>query len=267
MNIEVLICTIGSGVSRVLSVMAEPRSDVSYLVSFQYVDKSEMEQIPVALKKRSDVRIVPVEGVGLSANRNNALNNARGDILLFADDDNRYSHGDFDRLIYAFGECPDVDALCLRSSDYDGKLHRQYPAKAFNLGNSPHGYYVRSCELALRNNKPFPKFDVRFGLGSEYLACGEEEIFVHDMLRIGRNVWYYPMVIVRTENNTTGERFNESAAVRRSKGAVLAAIHGRYGAALRVLKYAIQNVHGMSKITALHDMFQGVAYAVKIKRC
>ncbi len=267
MSIDVLICTIGNGILKVADVMAEPRNDVNYLVSFQYTNKSDLNLIPDELKQRGDVKVLVVEGCGLAANRNYALSHAQADILLFADDDNRYTWGDFDRLLYVFNERPDVDALCLRSCLYNGELHREYSSQAFNLLNSPKGYYVRSCELALRNRKNIPKFDVHYGLGSEYLACGEEEVFVYDMIRRGLNVWYYPMTIVSTDHGTTGSLFNSLASVRRSKGAVLAAIHGHKGAMLRVLKYAMFNISGMSRVEALRDMLRGIDYAKKIGRC
>lgn len=265
MTIDVLICTSGNGIRKAANVLGAPRPDVRYVVSLQGI--AEAGDMPPALLKRTDVEVVAAAGRGLSANRNNAVAYAKGDIILFSDDDNLYSWDDFDRVLSAFNACPDADIICFRSAYYDGRLCRTFPSARFDLSRPPRGYYVRSCEIAMRRRKGYPAFDEHFGLGSEYLACGEEEIFIHDALRLGFRVVYCPLTIVRTDSDTTGSQFNVRASVRRSKGAVLAAIHGMVPAYLRVLKYASFHVSGMSRLTALRDMCKGIAYAKKVGRC
>jgi len=98
MTIEVLICTCGKGILDVPNVLSRKREDVSYLVSFQYASDADKNLIPDELKSRDDVRIYCFNNSGLSVNRNQALRMSKGDILLFADDDNCYTDGDFDRL-------------------------------------------------------------------------------------------------------------------------------------------------------------------------
>ena len=267
MTIEVLICTIGRGIKKTVDVLAKPRNDVKYLVSFQYADNSDLNFVPDELKKRSDVSLFPVCGSGLSANRNYAMCHSVGDIILFADDDNRYSWEYFDRLLDAFHKNPNADAICFRSVSYKGSFQRNFPARSFELKSPPKGYYVRSCEIALRHNNNYPEFDTHFGLGSDFLACGEEEIFVYDLIKKGFKVIYCPITVVSTASSTTGSLFLDKASVRRSKGAVLSAIHGYWWALPRILKYAIFNVKGMPRLKALSDMLCGVAYAKKIGRC
>ena len=267
MTIEVLICTIGSGIIKTVDVLAEPRNDVKYLVSFQYTNKSDLNLVPDELRKRSDVSLFLVYGSGLSANRNNAIHHSVGDIILLADDDNRYNWDDFDGLLGAFHKNPQADVICFRSFSYKGCFQRNFPVCSFELNSTPKGYYVRSCEIALRHNNNYPEFDTHFGLGSEYLACGEEEVFVCDLIKNGFKVIYCPITIVRTASNTTGSLFLNLASVRRSKGAVLSAIHGYWEALPRILKYAIFNVKGMPRLKALYDMLCGAAYAKRIGRC
>ena len=267
MTAEVLICTIGNGIVKTVDVLAEPRNDVKYLVSFQYTNDSDLNLVPDELKKRSDVSLFPVYGRGLSANRNHAMRHSVGDVILFADDDNRYTWEYFDRLLDAFRNNPNADAICFRSVSYKGCFQRNFPVCSFELNSPPKGYYVRSCEIAIRRNNDYPEFDTHFGLGSEYLACGEEEVFVHDLIKKGFTVIYCPITIVRTASSTTGSLFLDLASVRRSKGAVLSAIHGYWGALPRIIKYAFFNVKGMSRLRALSDMLCGVAYAKKIGRC
>lgn len=265
-SIEVLICTRGARIANVGAVIATPQPGVNYLVAFQYSSARERELVPEELRRRSDVKLLEFSDIGLSRNRNHALAAASGDILLFADDDNRYSPATFEVVKRGFEALPNANAVCFQSQLYSGALQRRFPQLPFNLLNSPHGYYPRSCEIAVRRGKNIPCFDEHFGLGSDFLACGEEEVFVADMLRDGCEVWYFPAPIVRTASGTTGSLFNTSAAVRRSKGAVLTVRHGVAGAVARTAKYAVLNVRGVSRLRALADMFRGVVYAKEIGR-
>lgn len=265
-SIEVLICTRGARIANVGAVMAAPQPGVSYLVSFQYSSVRERELVPKEVRQRSDVRLQEFSDIGLSCNRNHALDAARGDILLFADDDNRYSPATFEAVSRGFEALPNANVICFQSQLYSGESQRRFPQQSFNLLKPPHGYYPRSCEIAIKRGRGIPRFDEHFGLGSDFLACGEEEVFVVDMLRAGFEVWYFPAPIVHTASGTTGSLFNTSAAVRRSKGAVLTVRHGVAGAVARAAKYAALNVRGMSRLRAFGDMLRGVVYAKEIGR-
>ena len=137
MIIEVLICTIGRGIEKAAEVLTLPRNDVRYLISFQYSDSSELDYIPDKLKSREDVHVISVRSCGLSANRNNAMKHSTGDIILFADDDNRYTWKDFDNIADAFENNAYADAICFRSATYDGNFSREFPSVSFELCSPP----------------------------------------------------------------------------------------------------------------------------------
>lgn len=265
-SIEVLICTRGARIAKVGAVMAAPQRGVSYLVAFQCSSSGERALVPEEVVSRGDVRLLEFHDSGLSRNRNHALDAASGDILLFADDDNRYAPASFDAVRRGFEALPRASGLCFQSQLYNGELQRRFPSQPFSLLDSPRGYYPRSCEIAVKRSEGVPRFDEHFGLGSGFLACGEEEVFVADMLRSGSEVWYFPAPIVLTASGTTGSLFNASAAVRRSKGAVLAVRHGVVGAVARIAKFSAMNVRGMSRARAFADMLRGVVYAKEIGR-
>ena len=102
--------------------------------------------------------------------------------------------------------------------------------------------------------------DERFGLGSPYLACGEEEIFVEDVARQGLEVRYEPLPIVRTDSLTTGTKFLQSPAVQRSKGAVLYYMHGFRGAFLRCVKCALHVPGPFRKWKVFVNLWNGIRY-------
>ncbi|MBF1075450.1 MAG: glycosyltransferase family 2 protein, partial [Prevotellaceae bacterium] len=73
LRLSLLICTINDRIKSVPQMLLPQRNDVEYVVSFQYTDPMFLDMVPDALRRRSDVHILPFLGAGLSANRNNAL--------------------------------------------------------------------------------------------------------------------------------------------------------------------------------------------------
>ena len=84
---EILVCTYNEGINRIQEMLLPPMKDTHWLISFQYTDISYLDCVPRHMTERTDVTLLFLEGSGLSANRNNALFHATGDILLLADDD------------------------------------------------------------------------------------------------------------------------------------------------------------------------------------
>lgn len=258
-KIEVLICTIDGGIESVPKVLLPPRPDVGYLVSWQHTAEGHCD-LPESLSDRKDVRVTHLSGRGLSANRNHALSQARGEILLIADDDVAYGPESFDNILRTFGKYPDASLICFQALDEQGKPMRNYPDFPHKYEERPYGSFVCSWEIALRNSSALPRFDERFGLGAPYLACGEEEIFVEDVARQGLGVRYEPLPIVRTDSLTTGTRFMASPAVQRSKGAVLYYMHGFRGAFLRCVKCALHVPGFFQRWKVFVNLWNGIRY-------
>ena len=260
-TLEILISTINEGINKIPDILLPPRANVKYLVSWQRTGTVRVEE-PSILSERKDVKIVPLDGRGISSNRNNALKNASGDILLFSDDDTIYEPSYFERIKYNFAKYPKADVICFRAIDKDGNFIKRYSSTPFIYANRPRGTHFSSVEIALRRRTDIPFFDERFGLGSKYLACGEEEIFLNDIYKQGLKIIYVPETIVKTDAHTTGKRFRTFAAVRRAKGAVLCTLYGPIGAAARSLKYAL-SLSEFSYAQRIHfykDMLAGIRY-------
>ena len=263
--LEVLICTIDDGIVRVKDVLTDPTEDVCYLVSWQKSGKP-CGVCPQELRERQDVRIVELEGKGLSANRNNAIKHAKGDILLISDDDTRYNKEYFDHILKAFERYPEADILTFQAEDYEGNLIKNYPTLSCDYVNRQYGSYIRSWEIAMRRSDRLPNFDERFGLGSDYLECGEEEVFIHEACQNRLHIRYIPEVIVRTDSSSTGKRFLCSEGVQRAKGGVLCVMHGRWSASLRCLKYAATLPSNTQRVKILMNMWRGICYIQRTQR-
>ena len=256
--LEVLICTIDEGINKLENSLLSPIDSIKYLISWQQSGTTAIP-IPASLEQREDVRILIHQGKGLAANRNHALEAATGDYLLLSDDDARYTEDYFRHLVDAFSAYPDDDLFTLQMVDEMGHFLKNYPTATFRYPHCPKGFYVSSLEIAFRRSDRLPRFDTRFGIGSAYLACGEEEVFLHEALKNGLHARYIPLTVVETPRSTTGSRFNTDVCVRRSKGAVLFVLHGYWGALLRCLRYTFR-IPLKSRYTFFKDLYDGIKY-------
>lgn len=241
MKLNVLICTYNEGIARIPDMLLAPRQDVSYIISLQYTDESFLRAVPEVLHRRADVRLLPLEGKGLCRNRNNALNAADGDIALIADDDCRYCDEYFNRIIKTFTDRPDVDIAQFKIHTYEGIDVKPYRDYAYSYRNNPKGMYPTSAELALRVASVRGRvcFDERLGgLGTDRLPCGEEDILLHDAMKSGLSVWFFPYFVVDAPYESTGHRVYTDRKVMMAQGAVNYHIHG-WSAWLRMVKFAL----------------------------
>lgn len=229
MTIDILICSIDKGIVRIDDVLLPPRDDVRYVVSYQYTDERYLELVPTCLKERPDVTLYKYRGQGLSANRNLAIERATGEILMFADDDTHILPEAIDSVERIFKEHAELDIAFFRASTYTGKLLKDYPEEAFDFHSIPDSYAISTIEMACRRASVQGKirFDERFGLGTKFLTCGEEEIWLQDALRAGLKMRYFPLKTVETSTMLKKSMIYVDAGVQRSRGAQTYYLYGR----------------------------------------
>lgn len=265
MNIEVLICSFNKGIVKIDEVLMPQRSDVSYIVSYQYTDERYLELIPQLLAERSDVHIYKYKGQGLSNNRNQALCHARADIVLYADDDTRLTPDAFDHIQETFKTHPDVDVAFFEISSYIGRKLKEYPPAATPL-SYPLPYTVSTIEMAFRREKVQGKvrFDERFGLGTKFLTSGEEAIWLYDAARAGLRFHFFPHKIAETSMMLQQSLLYVDAGVQRSLGAQTYYIHG-WTAWLRCLRFALRStLKGYCHFVPMtRHLLEGVKYIRK----
>lgn len=229
-TLDILISTIDDGILKVPAMLLPERADVRYIVSVQHTIPQSLINVPAPLAYRQDVKIVFLEGKGLSRNRNNALRTSDADICLIADDDNLYTPQCIDTILEAWRQNPDADIITFQAETYQGEPLHPYPAP-----------YICSQEITLRRESVLSRnvlFDERFGLGSQLLCAGEEDVFIHDARKAGLNVKYVPQVIVRTDKFTTGSKFLTDRCMQITKGAAFRHLFGVPGAVWRSFKEA-----------------------------
>ena len=166
MTLDILICSLNKGIVRIDDLLRPQQDGVRYVVSYQYTDERYLELVPEALKQRKDVVLSVYKGQGLSNNRNHALELAKADLVVFADDDSRLSDEAPAIIKKIFSEDPDLDVAFFRASTYTGKLLKQYPEAARQFTEVPTDYDVSTIEMVFRRTKVQNRllFDERFGL-------------------------------------------------------------------------------------------------------
>ncbi len=221
-TIDVLICSIDKGIVRILDVLEAPLDNVRYIVSYQYTDERYLDLIPAKLTSRPDVELYKYKGSGLSSNRNLALEKATADLVIYSEDDSHIEPSSFDVIIKTFESHPEVDVAFFQATTYLGKPLKNYPAEEFELTEVPEDYSVSVIEMVARREKVqgILRFDERFGLGTKFLTCGEEEIWMLDALKMGLKMRYFPIKIIETSTMLKKSLFYVDEGVQRSRGAI-----------------------------------------------
>lgn len=229
MTLEILMCSLNKGIVRVEDVLLPQQRDIHYVVSFQYTDERYLDLIPASLTRRQDVSVYKYFGQGLSANRNLALEKATADLIMFADDDTHISPSILETANVTFERHPDLDVAFFCASTYTGKPLKNYPKEEFEITKMPESYFTSSIEMICRRVKVqgCVRFDERFGLGTKFLTCGEEEIWLEDALKQGLKIHYFPLKIVETSTMLKKSLIYVDAGVQRSRGAINYYLYGK----------------------------------------
>lgn len=269
MTIDILICSLNKGIVKVPDVLLPAMDGVRYIVSYQYTDERYLDLIPNELKERTDTVIYHYKGEGLSANRNLAMDKAKADLVIFADDDARFSESSITLARNTFENNPNLDVAFFTATTYTGKSLKNYPTKERDVTEIPKDYSISAIEMVCRRTKvqSVVRFDERFGLGTKFLTCGEEDIWLTDALRLNLTMKYFPEKLVETSTMLKKSLVYIDAGVQRSRGAFEYYIHGFY-AWIVCIKFAL---HSATKgychfIPMLKHLSEGIIYMRRTER-
>ena len=216
-----------------------------------------------------DVYWVNTTQRGLSKSRNMALQKARADVCVIADDDLVY-HNDCGQIIKdAFFQ--NTDASLIRF-DVRGieKEYRKYGGKICKVGVAG-SLKVASVEIAFKRENIICsgiKFNELIGAGTEF-KMGEENTFLFDCLRKRLKIMFVPSVIadLHIGNSTWFTGYNREYLVAR--GAAFTAMSSAASIAL-ILQWAVRKYSLYKKefsfISAVTLMLKGRRkYKEKVK--
>ena len=165
-------------------------------------------------------------GVGL--NRNNALMRAGADILVFADEDEKFNDGYADIIKKAYLELPDADAIIFNILPIipgRREIKKVGRVKFFNALNYGTVRLTVKREAVERENITFHR---QFGGGTVY-SSGEDTLFIVDLLKKGLKIYVYPAFIATVDQTTSTWFEGYTEKYFYDKGALFAALSKRWG--------------------------------------
>jgi glycosyltransferase involved in cell wall biosynthesis len=160
-----------------------PMFPFCHFSQFSILIINQTEENNLLISEFPSVRVINSFERGLSKSRNLGLENAKGKIILLADDDEIFKEG-FDSIISnSYNKYPNATVISFRIVKPDGSLFKKYPIRTLENVNQLDLFNVLSIEISL-NKAVFDtlnvKFDEHFGLGSNFVM-GEEAIFLSDI--------------------------------------------------------------------------------------
>ena len=220
------ISTFGNGVNRIR--LPAPRSGLRVVVVWQ-----EPSGPAPVWSDRQDVRLVTMQGRGLSRSRNAVLAATETPFLWFFDDD---AVPLVDNA-FALVEVARREGWALATGTVitpEGGAFKRYGAvqKQWNVFGAPK---VSSIETVIDIEKVRHAgiaFDERFGLGAQW-TMGEEFVFVASVLRSGLKAGFAPLCVAEHPLESTGKDFGR-AEVWQASSAALKHVFGRWALPVRV---------------------------------
>lgn len=165
---------------------------------------------------------------GVGVNRNIALMNAEADICMIADDDMRYIDNYAEIVKKAFEKIANADAIVFNIENANGvaeriKRRKNGKIKKVRLYNCLN---YGAARIALRNKSIKREniyFSRLFGGGTIY-SCGEDSIFIWNLIKSGLNVYTYPVKIAEVKQDTSTWFKGYNKKYLYDKGALFAAL-------------------------------------------
>lgn len=219
---QVLVSTFGKeGIQRLADADYPKVDGLEYIVCWQLPDGDC--DIPESLAARDDMKIYKTTSRGLSRNRNEAIAKATAHVVMIADDDLHYDAEALSKLMEYHRMHSSDDIVCAHITE-NGKRLPTYADIPFSLSALPKGYYFVSCELSFKREPLLAsgvKFSELLGIGAPELIVGEEEAFMHQLLKKGFKGSCVPIVVADHPQSSTGERIADSDAFIKTRGALV----------------------------------------------
>lgn len=166
---------------------------------------------------------------GVGVNRNLALLYAKGEYLLFSDDDLKYVDGYTEIVEKAFEEIPDADCIIFNIETVGSDIARRKNAKIKRVRwyNALNYGAVRLAVKRVSVSREGIMFNTNFGGGTPF-SCGEDTLYIVDMLNSKFKIYAYPQTIAVVDQNqsTWFSGFNEKFYY--DKGVLFASVSRRW---------------------------------------
>lgn len=172
------------------------------------------DEVEIRARKDKIVQILSTDTKGVGLNRNIALDNASGDIVIISDDDLTFHDGYADIVERAYKELPDADFIIF---DLDGPRPDYHCHKITRIRwyNSLRWGAQRFTFKLDRINDNNIRFNTHFGGGCDY-RHGEDTIFIADCRRAGLKIYAYPaeLATIDDEHESTWDHTIDDIYIR-----------------------------------------------------
>ncbi|RZS98476.1 glycosyltransferase family 2 protein [Cecembia calidifontis] len=201
MNLYVCISTYGDRIFNLANVILDPRKDVKYIVAHQ-IGNTSKKDYKLDFLNRSDVEYYQLQNKGVSKSRNFAIKKVPlGNIIWILDDDVKILSDAFDNIFQAYSHNKDADFISFKIKTLLGEppfknyLKSKKKIKSIDDYEGPKPSIIEMTFRSSSINKNRAYFDERFGAGS-FLIGGEENLFIHGMIKKGFCLYFSPIYLV-----------------------------------------------------------------------
>ncbi|NND25333.1 MAG: glycosyltransferase family 2 protein [Flavobacteriaceae bacterium] len=203
--------------------------------NFQLLVINQTQKGEPLLSDQDHIRVINSFETGLPHSRNLAIQNAKGDYCLIADDDVCYKEGFASHILEAFRKYEDADLITFQMVDETGKLFKDYPEvirhdkRSITKANS---VVIAFKPASLKKNHVH--FNTNFGLGAIF-PTANEYVFMRNALKANLKLYFEPKVILSHPFESSGKNFGSDKMVF-SRAALFYKYSGILGY-LRLCKY------------------------------
>ena len=221
--------------------------------------------------KNGKVRVFSYDEKGVGLSRNRAIENAKGDILLFSDDDIVYDSDYEEKVIKEFKEHSEADGIFF-NVEVNPK-RRTYWNKGFGRVQLTNAGRYPAYSIAVRRDsleRSQVKFSLLFGGGAKY-SCGEDSLFIKDLLAAGLELYKTGTKIGKEEERPNSEStwfngYNEKFF--KDRGVLYAFLYGRLAKLFSIrFVYTKKSVmcNEIKPKDALNLMYEGIKEGNNLK--
>ena len=154
-------------------------------------------------------RMISTTARGLSKSRNLALDNAKGDICLFCDDDEELAKGYADIVARAYEKVPKASAIVFNINRINYKMKKTYyRIRKIRKAPSYRGYGSIMMSFRLKDVRAHGlRLNENFGSGTPW-GGGEDILFQDDFRRCRLKIYEYPEEIGTVDYGNGSNWFN-----------------------------------------------------------
>lgn len=202
------------------------------------------------LMLRDDLVVEELKSLGVAKSRNRNIWLAKGEYLVFGDDDVEFNIAGLEQAIKYLDDNPQFSLLLGKAVDSTGKERKNYPSNIQKL-NRFNSAKAATYEMIIRVEAIRQLgvwFDEDFGAGAKnYL--GDEYIFIVDLLAAGGKAVFAPIVLATHPVESSGSRWG-SKKDRTARAAIFTRVFGKAAPLVR-LAFGVRRVRELGGVKNL----------------